>query len=95
MIILKKLIKKQKKNQKILYNKMKSRRRTARNRNFSKIWVFYGLLAAILGIVQGFSKPLNETKDEENKRRHTWRIIWGCYLVLLFIILVAQLVVIK
>ena len=75
---------------------MKSRRRTSRSRNFSKIWVFYGLLAAILGIVQGFSKPLkDETKDEENKRRHTWRIIWGCYLILLFIILVAQLVVMK
>lgn len=74
---------------------MKHHKTKSYNKNFSKIWVFYGLLAAILGIVQGFSKPLNETKDEENKRRHTWRIIWGCYLVLLFIILVAQLVVMK
>ena len=63
--------------------------------NFSKIWVFYGLLAAVLGIIQGFSKPINESKDEENKRKHTWRIVWGCYLVLLFIILVGQLVVMK
>ena len=33
----------------------------------------YGLLAAILGTIQGFAKPNNETKDETNKRLYTWK----------------------
>ena len=62
-----------------------------RSKNISKLWILYGLLAAILGTVQGFSKPVNETKAEENKRDYTWKIIWGCYISLLFVIIAIQI----
>ena len=62
-----------------------------RSKNISKLWILYGLLAAILGTVQGFSKPVNETIAEENKRDYTWKIIWGCYISLLFVIIAIQI----
>jgi len=55
----------------------------------------YGLLAAILGTIQGFAKPNNETKDETNKRLYTWKIIWGCYISLVFVIIAIQIIYIQ
>ncbi len=68
---------------------------TKKNKNISKLWIMYGLLAAILGTIQGFAKPNNETKDEKNKRLYTWKIIWGCYISLLFVIIGIQIIYIQ
>jgi len=75
---------------------MTTQRRKSHGKFFSKVWILYGLLAAVLGIVQGFTSDReNESVAEKNKRKHTWRIVWGCYAILLFIILVIQLVILR
>ena len=68
---------------------------TKKNKKISKLWIIYGLFAAILGTVQGFGKPNNETKDEEKKRKYTWKIIWGCYISLIFVVIAIQLIYIQ
>jgi cell division protein FtsW (lipid II flippase) len=50
------------------------------------MWMAFGLIAAILGIIQ------SAVPDDDNKEsKKNWKIIWACYGVLAIIIIFIQM----
>ena len=57
------------------------RKRNSSGKMSAVMWMAFGLIAAILGIIQ------SSIRDDDKESKKNWKIIWACYGVLAIIII--------
>ena len=61
------------------------RKRNSSGKMSAVMWMAFGLIAAILGIIQ------SSIRDDDKESKKNWKIIWACYGVLAIIIIFIQM----